>query len=238
MRPPVTLPGRRFFPDSVGVGTTSSVGRLNVRSQGANDRFGYCISLNDEFDEPRWLLGVEYWSGRFSLGAAGNSDYDISVSHATGNVAIGGESYDGDSKLTVIGDLSVEGTGYADNGFYLSSDSRSKTSIASLPDSLGKVNQLRGVSFEWRVTEQKTNRPAGRQLGMLAQEVATVLPELVHTNIHGFLSVNYDGIIPVLIEAMKDQNRIFESRLAEKDAQLHSLANRIQALEAHQPSRP
>jgi hypothetical protein len=141
-------------------------------------------------------------------------------------------------KLTVYGDLKVEGTGYADNGFYLSSDSRAKTSIASLPDSLGKVSQLRGVSFEWLVTEQKTNRPAGRHLGLLAQEVATVLPELVHTNIDGFLSVNYDGIIPVLVEAMKDQNRIFERRLAEKDAQLHSLADRIQALEARQPSRP
>lgn len=64
------------------------------------------------------------------------------------------------------------------------------------------VRQLRGVSFEWG-----ENAPAGhhgRDLGVIAQEVEEVFPELVHEDERGYKHVNYLGLIAPLIEAVKE----------------------------------
>jgi hypothetical protein len=65
---------------------------------------------------------------------------------------------------------------------------------------LAKVAQLRGVSFEWKDKAQD----AGTQVGMIAQEVETVLPELVSTDSEGYKSLAYDKMTAVLIEAIKE----------------------------------
>jgi trimeric autotransporter adhesin len=64
------------------------------------------------------------------------------------------------------------------------------------------VRRLRGVTFEWG-----ENAPAalrGRELGVIAQEVEAVFPELVQTDASGMKRVNYQGLIAPLIEAVKE----------------------------------
>jgi hypothetical protein len=82
----------------------------------------------------------------------------------------------------------------------------------------GKIRQLRGVSWEWReeAPEDAKEQPG---LGVIAQEVEKVFPELVQTTPEGLKKVNYDGLIAPLIEAVKeldDRLRAVEERLEQK----------------------
>jgi endosialidase-like protein len=64
------------------------------------------------------------------------------------------------------------------------------------------VRRLRGVSFEWR--EDAPSGHSGSDLGVIAQEVEDVFPELVRTDERGYKLVNYAGLIAPLIEAVKE----------------------------------
>jgi hypothetical protein len=94
------------------------------------------------------------------------------------------------------------------------SDERLKHNITDLSDSLTKVNNLRGVSFEFN---EEVNI-LGTKLGFIAQEVNNVIPELVNLlpNTEDMLTVDYIGMIPVLVEAIKEltkQNLELKARL-------------------------
>jgi hypothetical protein len=80
------------------------------------------------------------------------------------------------------------------------SDQRLKQNIQPLENVLTKVEQLRGVNFEWK----DKKRDAGTQIGMIAQEVEKVLPELVSTDSEGYKSLAYDKMTAVLVEAVKE----------------------------------
>ena len=89
---------------------------------------------------------------------------------------------------------------------FVSSDKRLKTNIKPVDDSLNKIIKLNGVSFEWKDgyddrVENKTN------LGIIAQDVQEVIPEIVKERKDGYLAVQYDQLVPVLIEAVKDQQK-------------------------------
>ena len=75
------------------------------------------------------------------------------------------------------------------------SDVRYKENINTVSDALSKVTELRGVRFDWK----ESGLPS---YGVIAQELQEVLPELVHG--HNPRTVNYNGIIGVLIEAIKE----------------------------------
>jgi hypothetical protein len=76
------------------------------------------------------------------------------------------------------------------------SDENQKKDIQTVQNSLEKIKQLRGVDFAWKNNDQKS-------IGVIAQEVQKVFPELVSEDENG-LSVNYNGLIGVLIEAIKE----------------------------------
>jgi hypothetical protein len=73
-----------------------------------------------------------------------------------------------------------------------------KTNIQPIENSIELTKQLQGVRFDWI----DNNKPS---LGLIAQEVEKVLPELVETSADGTKSVSYGNIVGVLIEAIKEQ---------------------------------
>ena len=79
------------------------------------------------------------------------------------------------------------------------SDEKLKKDISTIDNALDKVKQLRGVDYTWKQSEEKSK-------GVIAQELQEVFPELVSESGSG-LSVNYNGIIGVLIEAIKEQQK-------------------------------
>jgi hypothetical protein len=133
--------------------------------------------------------------------------------------------------------MAVNGNIFALNG-YLSSDARYKTNIVTLPQALECILSLRGVNFGWRKNEFKDfNFPSGRQVGFIAQEVESVLPELVMADARGYRALAYTGIIPILVEGMKEQQaqisaqrRKIQQLEQEKDGRMNDLQAQIDEL--------
>ena len=103
------------------------------------------------------------------------------------------------------GDILVRGVCYANGGFVNSSDERLKENILSLEDSLVKVKQLQGVSYNFISDEDK--KP---QIGLIAQDVQKVIPEVVEEGKDGYLGINYGNLVAHLIEAIKTQDKRIE----------------------------
>ena len=108
---------------------------------------------------------------------------------------------------------------------------------------LDKVLNLRGVSFEWKKDGARNSNPQqGVQIGFVAQEVETVVPELVKTDSEGYKSVAYANVTALLIEAVKEQQKtIAEQRaenkgtreeLSQTNAKLNDLKIRVSKLES------
>ena len=115
------------------------------------------------------------------------------------------------------------------------SDQRFKKNILPLENSLSKLLSLRGVSYQWRIDDFPNRRfKEGSNIGLIAQEVQQLFPELVSTNSEGFLSVSYSGLSPIIIEAMKEQQKLIEdlqSELKEADNRYKALLERISSIE-------
>jgi len=97
--------------------------------------------------------------------------------------------FNGDA--TVSNDLTVSGD------VVVSSDARLKSNIVSLGSTLSRLLLIDGKSYEMK----------GKQkIGVLAQEIKEVFPELVTEDDNEMLAVNYQGLVPVLINALKEQD--------------------------------
>ncbi|MBP6812894.1 MAG: tail fiber domain-containing protein [Saprospiraceae bacterium] len=124
--------------------------------------------------------------------------------------------------------LDVNGDIYS-YGNWIGSDKRFKKEIRTLDKSLDKVLSLRGTEYFFTNNEFKEkNFPAGKQIGFIAQEMEQVMPELVRSNGGRGYTVNYIGLIPVLVEAMKEQ----QAQIEEKDASISCLQTQMESLEA------
>jgi hypothetical protein len=108
------------------------------------------------------------------------------------------------------GNMSYSGNIYASN-VTARSDLRKKTNITTIEDPLEKIQQMRGVYYNKNDDPSKT-----RNVGFIAQDLETVLPEVVHTNTHDekYKSVSYGNITAVLIEGMKSQQSTIASMLS------------------------
>jgi len=113
-----------------------------------------------------------------------------------------------------------------------SSDARYKTNVQHIGGALQTVEGLRGVSYRYnRDAFPQMNFPAERQVGFIAQEVQSVLPQLVSKDRDGYLSVDYVQVVPVLVEAIKEQQKEIEE-LKRQGQQMKALEARLTALAA------
>ncbi|WP_020532316.1 tail fiber domain-containing protein [Flexithrix dorotheae] len=120
--------------------------------------------------------------------------------------------------------LSVAGTIHCD-GLVETSDERFKQNIHEIDSSLIKLQQLKGVSYQFkREAYQERKLPKGDKIGLLAQDVRKVFPQLVIEDEEGYLAVNYTGMIPVLVEAVK--------ALSSKQDSIGNYQKRIEKLES------
>ena len=121
--------------------------------------------------------------------------------------------------------LNVDG-GIRATAFNTASDARFKANVRPLGSALASVLALRGVRYEWNALGVKHGGTAGAsQVGVLAQEIEKIYPELVSTDKDGYKAVNYAQLTPVLIEALKEQQ-----------AQIEALKVRAAAAEADHAS--
>jgi hypothetical protein len=86
------------------------------------------------------------------------------------------------------------------------SDEKHKQNILTIDSAIDKIMQIRGITFDWKDTQAVHK---GRDVGVLAQEVEKVLPEVVEERATG-KAVRYEKIVPLLIEAIKEQQAMIE----------------------------
>jgi trimeric autotransporter adhesin len=158
------------------------------------------------------ISGSSISYGVFGSASGGGSNYGVY------GTASGTDSWSGyfNGNVKVIGSVSQ------------TSDKNLKKNIVPLSGALKKVMELQGISFEWKTeselasaglinrkgTKEPDNKsfnfPEGTQLGVIAQDVEKIVPELVSTEADGLKSVDYIKMIPLLIEAIKDQQKQIE----------------------------
>jgi hypothetical protein len=98
------------------------------------------------------------------------------------------------------------------------SDARLKRNVEQLTDAIDRVEKLNGVYFDYEGPEERA-LPKDRQLGLLAQDVQQAVPEAVLKDQYGYLAVDYEKLVALLVEATKDQER----RLKEQQKQIEEL---------------
>ncbi len=153
--------------------------------------------ISGRYGDALWCNGSQalwYDGTYFSWG------YDATYNYFARKVTIGNPANPGYM-------LYVQGSAYA-TGTWSSSDARFKKNISTIDNPLAKLMKVRGARFEFRADEFKDYQFAeGPQFGFIAQELENVFPEVVKTESNGYKSVNYSEMIPVLVEALKEQQK-------------------------------
>lgn len=126
-----------------------------------------------------------------------STDIDMAINNI-GNVGIGTTTPS--EKLEVVGNIHA-------SGVITSSDERYKKDIKTLDNTLNNLMKIRGVSYLMKEEFKDKGFGEGLQIGVIAQEVEKVYPELVTTNEDtGYKAVNYSKFTPILIEALKEEH--------------------------------
>ena len=97
-----------------------------------------------------------------------------------------------------------------------SSDERFKKDIVTLSNALNNVMKISGVTYFWKVNEfPDRNFNDKKQIGFIAQKLEKVYPEMVFTDKDGYKSVDYAKLTAVLVEAMKEQQKMIDKQLVD-----------------------
>jgi len=176
----------------IGMDATLTLGALN----------GYAMTfqMNDESGRGFW------WGDHNHSDAQGAMSLDtngkLTVAHS---VRLGyGESDTTTPGATYALDVSGSIGATADVVAYISSDKRLKDNIKNIANPLEKLEKLNGVEFDWN---DKQDLYEGHDIGVIAQEVEEVLPEIVDTREDGHKAVKYDRMVALLIEVAKEQQQ-------------------------------
>ena len=185
--------------------------------------------LNDKLDTDNALINVGGFNqltfkdlaGR--INGSSNLTFDpfsFDLTHANGTAKLNGGIDVNSSVFTVstAGDVKADslGVGTAASGTtgeiratgditaYYSSDERLKENFKTLDGALDKVNQLNGYEFDWKDGIEDVVSKKGHDIGVKAQEVQALYPELVHERDNGYLAVDYVKLTAVLLQAVKE----------------------------------
>jgi len=113
-------------------------------------------------------------------------------------------------------DAEFTGTVMASCGLLSCSDVRYKKNITAIPSVLEKLDKISGVYYDWDTDNfSEMGFSNDRQVGVIAQELETVFPELVITKDDGYKVVAYDKLAPVVLQAVKEQQDIINELKAE-----------------------
>lgn len=228
--------GNGYFSGNLGIGTTGPASNLDVRGTtqlgavyyqnglrinpygsvgigGTTDAEHYCLSVIP--DTMQW--GTRIRRGPASTRIIALEDIDGTdrfwmegdgMTYFNGNVGIG---------TWPAYPLDVAGQAHA-SSFPVSSDVRFKKNVKQLNNVLDKLKQIRGVSFDWNELYESLGRSTGhREIGVIAQEVEAVFPELVTTwSDEEYRAVDYSRLTAVLVEAVKElkaENEALKQRI-------------------------
>lgn len=125
---------------------------------------------------------------------------------------LGDKTLDCQGNVTVLNNITAGGTIRANGDVvaYYTSDKHLKTNVQVIDRAIDKVLALDGITFNWNDLAVDKNQNQ-REAGVIAQQVQEVLPEVVSTRDNGYLAVQYEKLVPLLIEAIKDLKKEIDS---------------------------
>lgn len=208
----------------IGIGTTAPVQKLHVDggnemlSTGPGSGFKFRDRGSTSADDWVWYSAGNI--ARFWRAGSG----DLMGISPTGDIGIGTTSPG--FKLDVAGPVHA-------SSFPTSSDGRLKTNITQLTNVLEKLDKIRAVSFEWNELYKSLGRSTGkREIGIIAQEVEAVFPELVTTwGDKNYRAIDYSRLAGVLIEAVNELKTEKDTQIAALKAENATLQKQFRALE-------
>jgi hypothetical protein len=189
---------------------------------------------------------IDVWQNRLRFfeqgGTARGYFLDITAGGAGvgTNLASGGSGFPFTGSAQITGSLGVTGSAYISGALgvgtstpttigliratndviaFYSSDERLKTNKKIISNPVEIIQQLNGYKFTW-IPKKGIHENKGKDIGIIAQEVEKVLPEIVVTRDNGYKAVKYEKIIAVLIEAVKELNNkieILEEKINKND---------------------
>jgi hypothetical protein len=111
-----------------------------------------------------------------------------------GSIGVGTTASGVSGEIRATGDITA---------FY-SSDIRLKENIQPIQNALEKVESISGNTYDWKEGFEEMHSHKGNDVGVIAQEIEEILPQIVTNRDNGYKAVNYEKIIPLLIEAIKE----------------------------------
>jgi len=228
----------RIAPDgrtSIG-GLALANSKLNVSHFDSNGCANGCIGVSATVSPGCTVCAAFSGTAASGFGVNGSATQGYGVSGTTNDgVAVYGSNNNSNTtgyagffggRVHITGNLVVDGV------FSNPSDARLKQGLHPLGYGLAELRQLRPVTWKWKA------EPEGRlQLGLIAQEVETVLPELVSTDndAEHTKGLNYIGLVPLLIKGIQEQQLQIEAQQAQltrEQEQNRKLEERLAAIEA------
>jgi len=195
-----------FTSGAVGLGTSSPDATLHIEAPSSRTdplltlqhdgttfvRQAYANNLSDE--EKWYILAQPQQANNTS-----NAFFRIFYTDTDG-VA----NWETDPGINVF-DLEAKGDATLAGSLTENSDVRLKKDITPISDVLSTLSQMSGYRYQWK---NRANEDA--QIGLIAQEVQAIYPELINENEEGILSVSYTKMVPVLLEAIKEQQEMIK----------------------------
>lgn len=250
-----------FNTGNMGIGTTSPASKLHV-SAGTNGDAHLTLEAdtdnNNENDNPyitfrqdgnlvNGFIGLEGNAGVRSSGTISNAFIlgseltNAPIQFITSDavrmtIETGGDVGIGTTNPTY--DLHVNGR-LKTTGINETSDARLKKNVNGIENALENVMAIRGVTYQWKKDEYPEMKfEEGTEYGVIAQELEEILPDLVDTDNEGWKSVEYSHMVPLLIEAIKEQQAIIDhqketiSNQETRISNLENVANEMEAIKA------
>lgn len=191
---------------NVGIGNTSPGARLDVSGDikaNGNSTFATNNTTSTSYSVAALELRESAFGGagalppRLSFHWGGVVASQIAI-ESNGTLAIRNNPGTGYEKFRCLTVLS--------NGIRETSDERLKEEINPINGALDKVKKMQGVTYYWdQEVERNEGLDESLQYGLIAQQLEKVIPELVETDEDGWKSIEYSHLVPVLIEAIKEQ---------------------------------
>jgi hypothetical protein len=221
-----------IYSTAIGV-LTHATGSQSIASGSYSTASGAGSIASGDFTNASGRLSVAMGNGTISPSylcvSLGQYNYSTPTSSSswvsTDPIIIVGNGSSSFSRTNILeyyknGNLGIAGT------YFQFSDERLKKDIKPLKNSLMKIIRLNGYNYYWK----DSGSDQTKQSGMLAQEVESVFPELVHKSLKGVLMINYNGLIPYLIESVKELKKIVEENHSAM-LELDRLKNRVELAE-------
>ena len=213
------------FKENQNLTSTSTSAVQTLSSPSVNYRYWRFVLKNYKLGTTYFKYGIRLYMKDQNGNNFGSVNVSSSINEEGGSLASQGEStFDGinttipgayDSNGNYVGSVSTfVGAIVVDNyavliadSFNCASDMNLKKNVVPLDGALDKIDHIRGVYHDW--IDEKNDEHA---IGVIAQEVEAVYPELVRHGADGYLSVNYPKLTAVLLQALKELKALVLSK--------------------------